>query len=320
VPESEFERYKAALKAGHIALLRERLGEALDHYGRAAEIAPERPLPHASRGRVLLRLGRVEEALQAYARALGRAPRDEGSLAGRAEALLVSDRQREAAEVLERLAEVQVETERLPEGLATMRRALELHATKRRRKRVEQLVAEVPGATAGPAPTPAPEPEAAAEPAAELAAEAEPSALPAHAEPAAEAEPSALPAHAEPAELEARAELSLAYGRRAEAVEGYLAAARAYAAVGAPDAALEACGAALALAPSASSVHLALVRQYLDRGWRDVAAHKVALLGTLADLDPSALSPEGWAALEGLRAETGATRRPTVPATEGPSA
>ena len=54
MPDPIFERYKEALKAGHVAVLRGRPDEAIGHYREAAEIAPERPLPHTSLGGVLL--------------------------------------------------------------------------------------------------------------------------------------------------------------------------------------------------------------------------------------------------------------------------
>jgi len=134
-----FERYKEALKAGHVAVLRGRPEEAIAHYREAAEIAPDRPLPHTSLGGVLLREGRRDEALAAYARALGRAPRDEAALSGRAEALLAADRGVEAAEVLERLADVQAATDRRPEALATLRRADALQSSRARRRRIKEL-------------------------------------------------------------------------------------------------------------------------------------------------------------------------------------
>ena len=49
-------------------------------------------------------------------------------------------------------------------------------------------------------------------------------------------------------------------------------------------AALDACYLALAVAPAAGDVHLALAELYLDRGWRSAAADKLVLLGRLTDL------------------------------------
>ena len=142
MPDPIFERYKEALKAGHVAVLRGRSDEAIAHYREAAEIAPDRPLPHTSLGGVLLREGRLDEALAAYARALGRAPRDEAALSGRAEALLAAGRGTEAAEILERLADVQATTDRRPEALATLRRAEAFESSRARRRRIKELEAD----------------------------------------------------------------------------------------------------------------------------------------------------------------------------------
>jgi tetratricopeptide (TPR) repeat protein len=140
-----FERYKEALKAGHVAALRGRLDDALVQYRRAASIADERALPHASMGGVLLRMGRSEESFAAYTRALARSPRDEQSLAGLAEVLVSAGRSADAAEALERLAETVQAAGRAEEALATLRRALALNETERRRRHVqavERLVQE----------------------------------------------------------------------------------------------------------------------------------------------------------------------------------
>jgi tetratricopeptide (TPR) repeat protein len=353
----DFERYKGALKAGHVALLRGQLPEALAMYERAATIAPERPLPYASQGRVLLRMGRTDDALAAYARALGRASRDEAALTGRAEALLAADRGREAGEMLERLAEVQVDTDRVPEGIATLRRAMELHETRRRKRRLRALskligeeaeakaktpsspdavvtgsrtessqrvqkgAAEAtdpasPGGviedTEGPAVAEVEGTEAVAPTASATGEEAPPEEspsvepAPAHGQDAAHeggAVPGAAPA--DPVALEGQAELALAYGHLSEAIAGYLAVASARAARGEPDAALEACHAALVLAPDDPAIHLALTRQYLDHGWRELAAQKLALLETLARLDPQVLQADARRAVEALRVEAG---------------
>ena len=68
-----YERYKDVLRRGHVAALRGRLDAAVLAYTEAAELAPDRPLPHASLGGVLLRLERPTEALAAYEAALARA-------------------------------------------------------------------------------------------------------------------------------------------------------------------------------------------------------------------------------------------------------
>lgn len=261
-----FERYKEALKQGHVAVLR----------------------------------GRHKEALASYARALGRAPRDEGALHGRAEALLTVGRQSEAAEVLERLADVLASTGREPEALATLRRALDLAETKLRRRRYVQLAralrieegdAEAAPVAAEPAEAEAlvaeaPEAQAVAaepaEPGATVAAgvaEGEPAAAePAEAEPVAAESP-------DPEQLLREAEQARYEGRVDAAVTGYVAAAEGYLAADAPDAALDACQRGLQAAPDSPSVHLTLARVYLARGWRERAVEKLVLLDRLLELD-----------------------------------
>ena len=77
--EALYERYKDALRRGHVAVQRGRLDEALDAYGEAARVAPERALPLVGIGQVLLRLGKPNEANTTFARALERAPTDEAA-------------------------------------------------------------------------------------------------------------------------------------------------------------------------------------------------------------------------------------------------
>ncbi len=83
-----YERYKDALRRGHVAALRGRPEEALSAYREAVEIAPERALPYTSLGGVLAKSARYDEAVAAYDHALARAPRDEAALRGRADALV----------------------------------------------------------------------------------------------------------------------------------------------------------------------------------------------------------------------------------------
>jgi tetratricopeptide (TPR) repeat protein len=324
VSDPIFERYKEALKQGHVAVLRGRHKEALEHYRIAVEIADERPLPHTSLGGVLLRLGRTDEALAAYARALGRAPRDEGALSGRAEALLVAGRQEEAAEVLERLAEVLAATGREPEAVVILRRALELVETKRRRKRYVQLARalrlegddrlaaadavadeeldEEADATLVPADAPAAAdvPVTADGPvAADGAQAAEAGALseasagvpgaaasePTEPETPAPVADGGVASAPDPDALLAEADAAEYQGRVADGVAAYAAAAAAYLAANAPDAALDVCQQALRMAPDAPAVHLMLARVYLARGWNERAVEKLVLLARLLELD-----------------------------------
>ena len=80
--EALYERYKDALKRGHVASLRGRPDEALDAYAEASTIAPDRPTPHTSAGAALLRARRPTEALRHYDAALRLAPRDEAPVVG----------------------------------------------------------------------------------------------------------------------------------------------------------------------------------------------------------------------------------------------
>lgn len=140
-----YERYKGALRNGHVAAVRGQHEAAVTAYAEAATLAPDRPLPHSSMGRALLRLDRVDEALVAFATALRLAPRDEPGLAGRADALIVAGRRAEAAGVLDLLADTQETAGRLPDACDTARRALELAESRARRRHLESLVAELEG-------------------------------------------------------------------------------------------------------------------------------------------------------------------------------
>jgi tetratricopeptide (TPR) repeat protein len=134
-----YERYKEALRLGHVAVLRGALEEALTAYRAAAVIAPSRALPHTSLGGALLRLGRLEEALVEYAAAVARAPHDEGALLGQAEALTTAGMRSEAALALDHVSEIQEAAGRLPEAADTLRRALELEDSPDRARRQRGL-------------------------------------------------------------------------------------------------------------------------------------------------------------------------------------
>jgi tetratricopeptide (TPR) repeat protein len=138
-----YERYKEALRVGHVAVLRGALEEALTAYRSAASIAPSRALPHTSLGGVLLRLGHLEEALVEYAAAVVRSPHDEGALLGQAEALTMAGQRVDAALALDHVAEIQEASGRLPESADTLRRALELHETPERSRHQRGLLREI---------------------------------------------------------------------------------------------------------------------------------------------------------------------------------
>ena len=138
-----YERYKEALRVGHVAVLRGALEEALEAYRTAASIAPSRALPHTSLGGVLLRLGHLEEALVEYAAAVARAPHDEGALLGQAEALTMAGQRVDAAQALDHVSEIQEAAGRLPEAADTLRRALELEDAPERGRHQRGLLREI---------------------------------------------------------------------------------------------------------------------------------------------------------------------------------
>ena len=146
---SLYERYKDALRRGHVAALRGRNEAAIDAYGEAASIAPDRALPYASIGGIFIKMGRLDEAVSAYDRALELGPRDEAALRGIADALTRAGRRTEAAGSLDRLAEILDGAGRLADACDTARRAFELAESRVRRRQVETFAARLRKATPG---------------------------------------------------------------------------------------------------------------------------------------------------------------------------
>ena len=134
-----YERYKNALRRGHAAIARGQLDVALAAYREALSLAPDRALPHAGVGQVLLRQGQAAEAVAAFDAALARSPRDETGLRGRAEALARLGRRTDAAEAFDVLSDVQEAAGRLGDACDTTRRALDLAEQKARRRRFQDL-------------------------------------------------------------------------------------------------------------------------------------------------------------------------------------
>ncbi|HYX11932.1 MAG TPA: tetratricopeptide repeat protein [Candidatus Acidoferrum sp.] len=331
---SLYERYKDALRRGHVAALRGRNDAAVDAYGEAAAIAPDRALPHASIGGILVKMNRLDEASTAYDRALALAPRDEGALRGLADVHVRMGRRTEAATTLDRLADSLDAAGRLADATDAARRALELAESRARRRQVEGFATRLRASSSGdetaqraldlalrqleprriderPPTEVATTDEEAPEREAGAASEAEPGAASANAAEEAlevapapeavaepEAEPEPLP---EPAglgiALGAAAEAALYAGDFASAREGLLAAARAHRRAGRLSAAVDACYLAIGLAPSDPDLHLLLAELYLDRGWRSQAVEKLLLLGRLADLDDDGAVRERLCAL-----------------------
>lgn len=119
-----FERYKEALKKGHVAVFKGRHKEALGHYQEAAKLAGHRPLPFVSMGSVLQQMGRPQEAVAAYDEALRRAPDDAQALSGKAAALLSTGKRAQATDLLQRIAYLEAEdSRRRAEAAATAQAA-----------------------------------------------------------------------------------------------------------------------------------------------------------------------------------------------------
>jgi tetratricopeptide (TPR) repeat protein len=270
-----YERYKEALRRGHVAAQGSRFDEALEAYGAAARIAPDRALPLVGIGSVLVRLGKSAEAVAAFDKALDRAPADEPALRGRTDALLALGDRIRAAETLDRLAVALDSAGRTADSVDAALRALDLAEARSRRSAlrsmVDRLLADRDAAAAawdaivraeallrGPIGEEAPPPEP---------------------------PPPPFDAAAAMAAVEDAAERGDAEVTR----EAALTAAAGHRAAGQLHAAIDACYLALATNPADPSLHLSLAELYLDRGWRSVAADKLVLLARLVDLgeDPS---------------------------------
>jgi tetratricopeptide (TPR) repeat protein len=267
VSEALYERYKDALRRGHVATQRGRLDEALDAYGDAARLAPDRALPLVGIGGLLGRLGKTTEALATFDRALERAPSDEAALIGRVEMLLTLADRAGAAETLDRLAAVQDASSRRAEALDAASRALDLAESRSRRATLQAMVDRY--ATA---------PDAAALAADELAR-----ATALLAGPLGPDAPPPEPPFDAAAAMDAVDEAT-ATGDPEAILEAALAAARGHRRAGQPNAAIDDCYQALATNPADAGLHLSLAEIYVDRGWRTTAADKLVLLSRLVDL------------------------------------
>jgi tetratricopeptide (TPR) repeat protein len=144
---SLYERYKDALRRGHVASLRGKHEAAIGAYSEAASIAPDRALPHTAIGGILVKMGRTADATESYGRALKLAPRDEAALRGQSDLLAAAGRRVEAAELLDRLAEVLDGSGRLADASDAARRALELAESRERRRQVESYATRLNAAT-----------------------------------------------------------------------------------------------------------------------------------------------------------------------------
>jgi tetratricopeptide (TPR) repeat protein len=287
--EALYERYKDALRRGHVAALRGRYDAALKAYGDAARLAPDRALPLVGVGTVLAKAGQHGEALTAFDAALERAPEDEAALRGRADAQAAGGDRVAAAGTLDRLGAVLDAAGRRSEALDTARRALELAESRSRRATVRSLVAQLRAETGDPAVEAAlslalgvldgrvgVQPGAGAE----ASAQAAPSAP---VEPAPEPEPEPPPPF-DPAEAFAAVEAAAEGDDPDLTRQLALVASAGHRAAGQPLAAIDVCYRALATSPADPDLHLALAEVYLDYGWRAAAADKLTLLARLARL------------------------------------
>lgn len=301
--EALYERYKDALRRGHVAALRGRPDAALGAYGEAAKLAPDRPLPLVGIGTVLAGLGKHPEALAAFDAALERAPADDAALRGRADVLIASGDRVRAAEALDRLAAALDANGRPSDALDAARRALELAESRSRRAGVKAMVARLtqsgpsgdPGVSEtlsralgiledrvlGRGRTEAPAARAAEDAGDPAAAPPEaPDEAPTAPEPP--PEPEAPPF--DPVAATAAVEDAAASGDAIATRELALAAAVGHLAAGQLHAAIDVCYLALATNPADPGLHLTLAGLYLDLGWRATAIEKLVLLARLAEL------------------------------------
>jgi tetratricopeptide (TPR) repeat protein len=258
VSDALYERYRDALWRGHVAAQRSHFDEALEAYGEAARIAPDRPLPLVSIGSVLVRLGKSTEAVGAFDKALEKVPTDEGALRGRTDALLAMGDRVGAAETLDRLAQALDGSGQTADGVDALRHALELAESRSRRAALGSMVDRL---LADPA-------------TARGALDAISSAQALLRGPIGEEPP---PPEPPPPPFDPAAAM-------AAVEEAALAAASGHRAAGQLHAAIDACYLALATNPADPELHLSLAELYLDRGWRTAAADKLVLLARLVDL------------------------------------
>lgn len=313
--EALFDQYKAALRRGHLAAISGRLEEALDAYGEAGRLVPERALPLASRGTVLHRLDRWPEAAEAFDVALRVSPDDEATLRARAAAREERRMRSGAAEDYERLALVLDVAGRGPEAIEAATKAVALESTPARVALAGRLAdAASRAATRRPEPEPEPVddelpplprivPETDAE-----AARAARTDDPADTWPQLDM-PSPPPAiegpPPDPDVLLTEAAELLEAGNVEGASERMLTAALVHRAAGRLDAALDICLQLLSIAPGDPHVHLAIANLQLDHGWTALAREKIELLLRLTALtgDTQAEADAHGLAAERLRDE-----------------
>ena len=313
--EALFDRYREALRAGHVAVMRGRLEAAAAWYREAADLESDRAVPRTSLGSVELRLGQPAQALESFDAALALVPADDAALMGRAQALVVLERPDDAAATFDELADARRVAGKHAEACDALRRALEIQPTQARRERYRDLTEEL-RRVAG---------EAEAERALALAPVpldtqpevAPPVEAPADTVPAEESGAAAAevadesPGAAEAPEtggsvpgidaaaryvdadpLALAAEEAAARGDLQGAVAAAMAAARAYRAAGHPVAALDVCVDALGVGPGDVDLHLLIAELALERGASGFAGDTYRGLVHLVEIDGDAAARE----------------------------
>ncbi len=289
--ETPFERYKEALRAGHVAVVRRRYEDAVAAYGEAITIAPDRALPRVALGGALLRSGDAGAALDEFGAALAIAPDDDAALLGRAQALVVLRRTTEAAIAYDRLAEVRLAADREADALEAARRALAIEPADQRRARHAALAERLrdgtvvePPANGGP-----PSDESAPVSGSDAGAGGSPAeaAVGPGARPGRDDAPAPHPGP-DPEELIAEAEAAAASGNRQQAAAAALGAAREYRARGHLAASIDACLLGIGARPADVDLHLFLSGLAADCGWTGSAGEGYRNLLRLVELDGDA--------------------------------
>jgi tetratricopeptide (TPR) repeat protein len=257
VSTNPYERYRDAMRTGHLAALHGAHARAVGAYREAAGLLPDRAAPHVGIGKSELAAGRAVEALAAFEAAVSRAPRDTGALDGAARALADLDHGDDAADLLDGLAAIYVEHDQHVDAVATVERAIELGGSPWRRALLERLGGEQP------------------EPGMHLSwlgalASADGDTTTGSGAP----EETTRPVTDDVREIAERLEAASANGDIARLVAG----ARDLARAGRLRAAADACHDALMVAPEDPDVHRTLAAIYRRRGWQRAARAKLRIV------------------------------------------
>ena len=267
-----FDRYREALRAGHVAVLRGRLEDAAASYREAAALAADRAVPRTALGSVELRLGQPDRALASFDEAVAVAPGDDAALLGRAQALVVLQRPDDAASTFDLLADARRAAGKRPDACDALQRALEIQPTAVRGARYRELVEELRQAVG----------------------DAEADRVLARAQQALEATTWPEPVAAPPAEpipdIDADTLMLAAWdaasrGDGPAALAAAMDAARAFRAAGHPVAALDACDVGLQWGPDDVDLYLLIAELTIERGAAGPAGDIYRNLLRLVEID-----------------------------------